>query len=146
MSQSRAGIWPSSTPAIQVRSSVGSASIHLDVYPQRCEHSLNGYVRYKVLILFYCIFSSCICRVHTFAYSTTWGTGGDSTWWSERLVWREHRRPGFDPRQKRPLYKKRRTLLEAEVSKSVEMAVNVSGNNPFSALSCIPQSFEYSFA
>jgi hypothetical protein len=32
-------------------SSAGTASIHLDVYPQRREHSWDGYVRYiKVII------------------------------------------------------------------------------------------------
>jgi hypothetical protein len=32
-------------------SSAGTVSIHLDVYPQRREHSRDGYVRYiKVLI------------------------------------------------------------------------------------------------
>jgi hypothetical protein len=39
-------------------SSAGTASIHLDVYPQRREHSWDGYVRYiKVLISFH--FISC---------------------------------------------------------------------------------------
>jgi hypothetical protein len=41
------------TLAIQVRPSAGTASIHLDVNPQRREHSWDGYVRYtKVFISF----------------------------------------------------------------------------------------------
>jgi hypothetical protein len=41
------------TPAIQVRSSAGTASIHLDVFPQRREHSWDKYVGYlEVFISF----------------------------------------------------------------------------------------------
>jgi hypothetical protein len=40
------------TPATQVRSSSRTASVLLDIYPQRREHSCDGYVRYiKALIL-----------------------------------------------------------------------------------------------
>jgi hypothetical protein len=52
-----AGVWPSGYCGGLARrrpgfeSSAGKASIHLDVYPQRREHSWDGYVRYIKIII-----------------------------------------------------------------------------------------------
>jgi hypothetical protein len=66
------GIWPSGLSGGLARrrpgfeSSAGTASIHLDVYPQRRQHSWDGYVRYikKVIILHKSNGALFLCFIH----------------------------------------------------------------------------------